>query len=331
MKIGHHIVGVHKSALDWFAKERGGKLAEDTAEYEQWLSERENRQEDAELRALWDSLDHLRTEPAMLTHREAALAAIASRQARRRFVRSIAAVLVLAVCIGFGRWGYEHFSFGPPSAGTIERFATRQGQTGSVELIDGSLAILDTDSEIRARMGDAGAREVEVVRGRAMFEVRKANGRRFAVDVGETRVIAIGTKFDVYRKHGSTEINLLEGRLRIEPRTSSAGAGHGLDLVSGDRLVIESDRWQLLRGKASLYSGWASGQLTFDDVPITAIVAELNRYTRRPIIVDAPEVGRRRMSAVIRTHDPLMFLRAVRTMGIAQVREEPRGHVLVLP
>ena len=330
MKIGHHMVSVHKSALDWFARERGGKLAEDAAEYERWLADPENRRADADLRVLWDSLDHLRAAPAMPAHREAALAAIGSRQARRRFMRSIAAVLVLAVCIGFGRWGYEH-SFGPPTAAAMERFATRQGQTGSVELIDGSLAILDTDSEIRARIRDTGAREVEVVRGRAMFEVRKANGRRFAVDVGETRIIAIGTKFDVYRKDGTTEINLLEGRLRIEPRTSSAGAGHGLDLVGGDRLVIESDRWRLLRGKASLYSGWASGQLTFDDVPITTIVAELNRYTRRPIIIDAPEVARRRMSAVIRTHDPLMFLRAVRKMGIAEVREEPRGHVLVLP
>src|SRR4029077_5426176 len=78
-------------------------------------------------------------------------------------------------------------------------YATALGEQRSLALSDGSTVQLDSLSKIRIRYGEHD-RPVVLLQGQALFHVAKDTTRPFIVDIGQTRVRAVGTQFDVYRK-----------------------------------------------------------------------------------------------------------------------------------
>jgi transmembrane sensor len=195
-------------------------------------------------------------------------------------------------------------------------YATRVGQTMSVGLPDGSLAVLDTNSELRA-WSPGKERRLELVRGRALFKVAKDPSRPFVVRAGDHSVTALGTRFDVDLRPASFKVVLVEGRVRVRSDRPAAGPATSVDMNAGYQLVAGEGGWNLSRTDTRSAEGWTSGRLVFDDAPLSAIAAELNRYTVQPIVV-APEVAGRRMSAVLPSSDPDAFIASAEALGLAR-------------
>ena len=74
----------------------------------------------------------------------------------------------------------------------------------NVQLPDGSRAVLDADSAIAVRF-NAHAREIELLRGRAWFEVSPDAQRRFSVRAGNGVIEDISTAFTVARGDDQVE------------------------------------------------------------------------------------------------------------------------------
>ncbi|KAG0743492.1 hypothetical protein G6F24_016256 [Rhizopus arrhizus] len=83
-----------------------------------------------------------------------------------------------------------------------------------VQLPDGSRAVLDADSAIAVNF-DAHARQVELLRGRAWFDVTPDAERRFSVRAGNGVVEDISTAFTVARGDGQVETQVGQGRVRV--------------------------------------------------------------------------------------------------------------------
>ena len=157
----------------------------------------------------------------------------------------------------------------PPPPLTMESGA----QVRQVALKDGSSAILAPGSRL-ARASRGNDRKYVLERGEAFFSVRKADGRRFQVEVGETEVEVLGTRFDARTSaSGQVRVAVEEGRVAVyqgKARREVAKLG------AGDYLLVENGRVQGGRLPApSEAAAWRAGRLAYADSPLGDVVADL--------------------------------------------------------
>jgi transmembrane sensor len=93
-------------------------------------------------------------------------------------------------------------------------YATALGEQRSIQFEDGSTVELNSHSKIRVKYSKQ-ERDVELLEGQALFHVAHDVSRPFIVAVGATRVRAVGTQFDVYKKSNGTVVTVVEGRVAV--------------------------------------------------------------------------------------------------------------------
>ncbi len=96
------------------------------------------------------------------------------------------------------------------SSGT---FATHLGEHRCHELPDGSGVCLNTNSEIHYTFNRS-TRNIELVSGEGSFVVR-SDGRPFDVVSRSVLIHDLSTSFDVYQKPHSTQVTVLQGRVKV--------------------------------------------------------------------------------------------------------------------
>ena len=190
-----------------------------------------------------------------------------------------------------------------------ETYQTAIGEQLSVRLEDGSLMRLNTKSQARVSYSAAG-RHVEVTSGQAYFEVQHDPQRPFKVAFEGADVVALGTRFDVTAADGGAPgVVLVEGSVRV-----GADDGAWQDTLSapGDALYLSSaNRPQRRRVDVEAVTSWTAGRLIFRQTPLERAIAEVNRYSRIPIVLEAPELSRMEVDGVFATGDPQAFVSAV--------------------
>jgi transmembrane sensor len=75
-------------------------------------------------------------------------------------------------------------------------------------------------------------------------------------------------------------------------------------------------------GDVAQSTSWTRGRLTFHDVPLSAAIAQVNRYTARKVVLEAP-LGEARVSGVFNVGDQAAFVAAVQSYFDLQA--EPAG------
>lgn len=116
-----------------------------------------------------------------------------------------AASLVLAILGSAAAW-YEMARY--------PMYRTEVGEQRSILLADGSVLELNSLTKVRVEYTPT-ERDIELVTGQALFEVAKSPGRPFVVFSGPTRVLAVGTQFDVYHDPSRTTVTVLEGKVAV--------------------------------------------------------------------------------------------------------------------
>lgn len=213
----------------------------------------------------------------------------------RHWQRWAAAILFLAV--GLAAAGWWRFS-GP---GSWQSYATALGEQRAIELSDGSLVHLNTQSRITVRL-DSDARDIRMLRGEALFKVRHDPRRPFRVRADDTVIQAIGTQFEVYRRSDETRVAVIEGRVRIStpgsaPHESAAGEGANISPVGA---IVPQPKLDTVRVTA-----WRQRRLIFQADTLEDIAAEFNRYNRSPKIrIEDESIRKLRFTGVLDADDP---------------------------
>jgi transmembrane sensor len=96
------------------------------------------------------------------------------------------------------------------------QYVSAVGQVRQIALPDGSRMMLDARSVAIGRF-EAGRRSVELVRGRAFFDIAPDEARPFSVTAADRQVVAAGTRFDVNLSDGALIVNLIEGAVTVGP------------------------------------------------------------------------------------------------------------------
>ncbi|PVM85582.1 hypothetical protein DDF62_19895 [Caulobacter radicis] len=146
-------------------------------------------------------------------------------------------------------------------------------QARQVALKDGSSATLAPGSRL-AQASRWNDRRYVLERGEAFFAVRKADGRRFQVEIGQTEVEVLGTRFDARTSaSGQVRVAVEEGRVAVyqgEARKEVARLG------AGDYVLVENGRAQGGRLPAPTEAAaWRAGRLAYADAPLGDVVADL--------------------------------------------------------
>jgi transmembrane sensor len=249
-----------------------------------------------------------------------AIVAMRNEALERRAVRThsmvlggrglIAASLILVALLGAERWR----SFIPSDANPIAHeaslsseasYRTERGQLMTIALPDGSTVTLDTASQLRIAF-NSHERAVELVHGQALFEVAKHQSRPFRVYAGGHRVTAVGTKFNVRLDRRRMSVALLDGVVQVD--NTSGKLSSSIRMAPGEQLDALDDGPTSLRHIDATYvAAWRDGALTFEDLPLGAAVAEMNRYSQTPIQLEGDVSEKLRVTGVFKTNDPEHF------------------------
>ncbi|MGJ4728089.1 FecR family protein [Luteimonas sp. SDU101] len=237
------------------------------------------------------------------------------RPVRRRGLRlaGAAACVLLAATVSLGGW----YRYAAPTE-AIE-FSTAFGDVREVPLPDGSAATLSSDTRLRMALTRR-ARRIELEHGEAYFQVVADAGRPFIVQVGETRLIAVGTRFAVRAESGeaapdgdrTVRVVVTEGAVRLEPGGGVQPSSPPPLLTAGVVAMVRGSAVQVESGSPELAEralGWRTGDVVFSATPLAEAAAEFNRHNARRIVIDDPALAQMRVDGGFRIHNVDGFVR----------------------
>jgi transmembrane sensor len=190
-------------------------------------------------------------------------------------------------------------------------YATEIGEQRDVSLEDGTVVRLDTDSEIRVSMSEE-LRRVQLRRGRAHFDVAADPTRPFQVLVLEQLLTASQGEFDVSREGVLVSVLPQAGSVQIANEKAAASISAPRTVMPGQLVVFAEDR--LVREEQPEMKravAWRYGKLAFFQEPLAEAVSQMNRYTRRPIVILDAQVAELRISGNYSVGDAQAFATSI--------------------
>jgi transmembrane sensor len=293
--------------------------AETSQEFEHWLADPSNQAVWRRVESTWNRFAENPAAPELIAARRAALGDVRGATRRKRPWLQIAAAI--GIVAGGAIWGAQAWLQWQPKP--PHDLKTAFGERRVLSLNDGSRISLDSGTDVQVRYSDH-ARRLWLLHGQARFEVAHDTSRPFTVTAGGRTVIATGTDFDVdLPKHGVT-VTLIEGHVKI------TGGKRVVKLDPGEQLAVLPDGAQKLANvNVNRVTAWQSGQLVFDNEPLSQVVERISRYSTVPVTVQDAKTGRLRMSGVFNTGDVAAFVEAV-THYLPVSASQPQYGAIVL-
>lgn len=207
--------------------------------------------------------------------------------------------------------------------GLSKTYRTDHGQQSTWRLPDGTVVHLNTDSEITVRYS-AAERTVDVDAGQALFDVMHDSKRRFRVGSGDAQVIAVGTRFDVYRKSETTTVTVIEGVVAVSKGEPPPAGGtvapppNALRVEAGYQVVIDGGPLQAQPVDVQAATAWMQRQIVFQNRPLGEVAEEFNRYSQTTIEIDDPALRALPVSGLFDAYDTESFVTFLQTLdGVA--------------
>lgn len=160
----------------------------------------------------------------------------------------------------------------------------------TITLDDGSRVEMDVATRIEVRMSDA-RREIQLLEGRALFDVAHDASRPFAVTAAGARTTALGTKFQVQSEHGRVFVTLAEGSVAVDDVTAESGWRE--KLVPGEQLSIDALKRDANKHTVDLQyaTSWSRGRHVFRGTPLAEAIEEINHYAVRKVRLGDPSLA----------------------------------------
>lgn len=321
MNMGHDTAkpDIFAQAEYWFVRLHAENCTpQERMAFRQWRADPVCAEAYAATEALWEEVGEAETHPEIqeLSQEVLAETAPSSRTTSNeqlttkwafRPMALAASVAAIAVALGSALWLYD------PNA-----YTTGLGEQQTVTLDDGSTVVLNTETRLEVEFTEA-ARELHLVRGEALFDVRKDPQRPFLVAAGDSRVRALGTRFQVRRDADRTKVTLLEGRVRVEksaPQTTNneqpttnnvlPPMPEPILLEPGEQVALADNHEEIVRDtieNEEAVVSWTNGRLIFRATPLEEAVAEVNRYARTKIRIADPRLADLPISGTFVTGD----------------------------
>lgn len=277
----------------WLIRLQEDMLTEsEVSEWIEWCeSDPENLRAFEQLQSLWQAAgERLPPAPRSLLH------------TRIPLWTALAASVVLMLCGGLVFLALRQ------APGPQERIANQDwvqtpvAQNQPVVLPDGSQLEMGGRSRVTVDF-TADVRRLHLRDGEAFFQVKHDADRPFVVDVGDLRVVAVGTAFNVRRAGEQVAITVQEGIVEVRRSDRGTGAapqwpgptdlGRPMQVQAGEQLVVDVESGKVRESvmDPAVALAWRSGRLEFTGDSLATVIASVNRYATRPIALADPQLG----------------------------------------
>jgi transmembrane sensor len=240
-------------------------------------------------------LQHASTSPQLVTAPADSRRSLSERRpfwsfspSRLSIAACLAAVAVLG-SVGFLRG--QHVS----STTVVE---TRAMESREITLADGSRLVVSGRTLVWVTLAER-ARIATLDRGEAFFHVAKDPHRPFSVRYKDTAIIAVGTEFDVRAAADGVVVGVAEGVVRVE--SGARHTQHSTAVAAGQQLSVEGTGQirAITRIDTRAVADWRQGRFWYLDEPLESVIADLNRYRDRDIVISDPAVRQMRVTATL--------------------------------
>lgn len=189
---------------------------------------------------------------------------------------------------------------------TTQHFATTVGEQRAIQLEDGSLVHLNARSSIELNF-TATTRDVKLLEGEAMFDVRHLEGRPFRVLTRDAVIRDIGTRFNVHSRSDGVKVAVIEGSVELTSASSAVASkpeSHVLVVAQQAQVNREGKITVEILTDVSEASAWWQRRLVYRKETLAHIVEDFNRYSQRRIQLEGDAVMQRTYTGVFDADDP---------------------------
>ncbi len=292
-----------EAAAAWLAQHDAGLDREQKLAFTTWL-EADPRHAAAwqEMGVAWAAFD----EPRYLNLADAMIVELAARQRRRRW-RVVQAGVAAALLATAAAVVLLVRPASPPAGQSPTML-----RAGHNVMEDGSHIDLNTGAEVAVSYTPA-RREVQLLRGEALFTVAKNANRPFVVSAAGVEVRAVGTVFAVALQNTNVDLLVTEGRVIVRRGRNSA-----LVLASaGERLLIPTDpgsTWPppvLAQTEEQMDQrlGWLNLSLDLRNLSLRESIKLFNARNVLQLSIADPALGTMRMDGIFLVTNVEGFLR----------------------
>lgn len=297
-------------AIDWIIRQRDPAF-DDWDGFADWLAADPGHTSlyDA-LATLDEDIEALRpeTQPAVVSHPDKP-----RRPSRRAwFGGAVAAALVAAVVL--------------PNLGLFadaNRVETAAGEHRTIALADGSKVEINGASVVT--LDKDRPRFARLESGEAMFHVVHRENDPFVVETGGSRIVDLGTAFNVVRRGGSTSVAVSEGVVLYNPERDKVRveAGQALDAGDGD-----TGPPQVRPIDVANVGGWRTGLLVYNDASLAVVAEDLKRTAGIDVVIAPEAAGRSFRGALIIDKDRARTVADLAALSGTRARRQGDGWVL---
>lgn len=308
-------------AMHWLLRIRDGALSErDLAEWTLWYeSDARHKRAFDEMQSFWVASGDLATD-AQAHQRLLRLSTGGgqppSERRSHRYLKPLGVGLALTASIALLAVGLRAMrpqlaaNLFQPSAMDVPPLVRR------IVLPDGSTVQLAPRSVIAVHY-TAAKRWVTMRSGEAYFSVVHNLARPFILAVNHLTIRDVGTAFNVRDAGSRTVITVVRGALEV---VSDPGSGHTRDAVRSLHVRVnagEQVRWDrsaapvLRRANTGRVLAWRQGRLEYVNQPLSSVIADVNRYAKRPVIIGDRAAGRIRFTGTVFTRTADAWVQAL--------------------
>ncbi|UPG85930.1 FecR domain-containing protein [Luteibacter aegosomatis] len=278
---------IDHTAADWWARLRDPALPEQAwMQWSDWL-EADPRHAPAfdRVAALAESLGAMGA-----AERSAFVARFAPATRARPRLPRLAFGIAAGVAVAVAAAGL-FLAWRGPSAQAPRQYASEPAGHRDISLPDGSSIELGGASSVTAHYGRE-VRAVDLDAGEAFFRVAHAE-RPFVVNAGPLRIRDLGTAFNVRRTGDRVTVTVTEGRVRVSPAQEGGDLGQ-VELGAGRQVSFDpaTQAMRILDVNPDSALAWRGNRLEFVNEPLDSVLANVSRYSKRPIRLADPDLGK---------------------------------------
>jgi len=245
-----------------------------------------------------------------------------SRVGNTRAKWALAAGIALATIIAAFIWSTTPWSARELAAARVNKNAT---------LPDGSSLVLSARTVVNVDYTGS-RRRLELSPGEAYFKVQHDAERPFVVHAGDVTVTAVGTAFDVRHDEDRVIVTVEEGLVEVAGAARSGGSAPNT-WRAGPGYQVAYSREQRTATIASVNPEtvlrWRHGELAYVWQPFESVIADVNRYSSRRLVLADPELAQLHFTGTVFTASIDDWLRAVAAAYPIRVRNSPNGNVIL--
>lgn len=169
------------------------------------------------------------------------------------------------------------------------------GETRTDTLPDGSVVTLNKHSSVAYQKDFTASDKREIsLNGEAFFQVKPDRSKPFTIHVNEVTVTVLGTSFNVKSTKQKTEVVVETGLVQVQNATHMAKAKprEVVTVYKAQSTLVKE------RVKDDFYKYYRTHKLVCSDTPLYELVETLNDIYEVNIIIENPQITRRKINTV---------------------------------